>query len=327
MELRQVAEGPETEQAAWRARLSATCARVDGFEVRLTHPKKYLWPEQGFSKHDLVAYYLDVAPYLLPYVVDRPLTMELFPQGVGGPAIFVKQRPRGSPAWLQEACLPATAGHEVCYVLAPAGAHGAATLAWLANRASIPVHAWLSRRQTPRQPDWLAFDLDPGEGATFAQVVRVALWLGERLAELGLRSWPKVSGAQGVHVLAPLAPEHGFAETRAFAEALALEATRALPHDATLAWPLPERRGRVFIDVRRNAYGATLVAPYAVRARPGAPVSVPVTWEELADPRLTPTRWNIVSTPRRLREVGDPLAEARSVSQRLPSAHRRRVAS
>ena len=315
------------DRATWRVRLARTCARVDGVEVRLTHPDKVLWPEEGLSKRDLAAYYLAVAPYALPYVADRPLTLEVFPQGLGGRAVYIKQRPRGAPAWLREACLRATKGHEVCYVVAGEDATGAATLAWLANRSSIPVHAWLSRVWSPRQPDWLVFDLDPGEGATFAQVVRLAQWLRCHLEDQGLRSWVKVSGSRGLHVLVPIAPERDYARTRAYADRVAAEAVRALPGDATLAWPLAERRGRVFVDVRRNGYGATIVAPYSVRALPGAPVSVPLDWRELDDPDLSPRRWNVHSTLERLREIGDPLAEALRSSQHLPEPPRARRAS
>lgn len=308
--------------ASWEARVDGARVYVDGIELEIPRPERLLWPAEGITKRDLVLFYLGVAPFVLPYLAERPITMQTFPRGVGGSSTYIKQRPRGSPEWVREACLPARAGHTVCYVLAKDEPAGVATLAWLAARTSIPLHAWLSRVARPDKPDWVAFDLDPAEGARFAQVVRIARWLSERLASLGLRSFAKVSGSRGIHVLVPLRPAHGYDEVRSFALGVAEEAVRELPDDATLHWPLRKRQGRVFVDVRRNTYGATLVAPYSVRARPGAPVSVPIDWRELDDPRLAPDRWDMPSTLERLRRLGDPLAAAYRLPQRLPAGPR-----
>lgn len=186
----------------WQVSVGRTRISVDGTSLRLTNPDKQLWPAEGITKLDLARYYLAVAPYALPYVADRPITIQSFPQGIAERSIFVKRRPRGTPAWVKGACLPAVTEPTLCYVVAEDAAAGAATLAWLANRASIPVHIWLSRADRPRKPDWLAFDLDPAEGATFAQVVRLARWLRDRLGEMNLQSYVKVSGSRGLHVLA-----------------------------------------------------------------------------------------------------------------------------
>ncbi len=306
----------------WRVRVQAARLLVDGISLHLSHPEKVLWPGEEITKRDLAMYYLAVAPVALPYLAERPLTLHTFPQGIAAAAAYVKQRPRGTPPWVRQACLPARAGHTVCYVTARMEPAGAATLVWLANYNSIPLHTWLSRSTNPERPDWVAFDLDPAEGATFAQVTRIARWLAGRLAHLRLRSFVKTSGSRGLHILVPLAPEYGYDEVRSFAEAIAREVVQALPDDATLLWPLHERRGSVFVDVRRNSYGATLVAPYSVRARPGAPVSTPLDWEELDDPGLSPTAWNIHSILDRLRRQGDPLAAALTLHQQLPAAPR-----
>ncbi|MHB1006118.1 MAG: non-homologous end-joining DNA ligase [Chloroflexota bacterium] len=306
----------------WRSEIRGDTMSVNGVTLRLSNPSKVLWPADGYTKSDLAAYYLAAAPFILPYLASRPLTMQTYPRGVEAPSIFVKRRPRGAPEWVQDACLPARMGPEVCYVVAGPGAAGAATLAWLANRDSIPLHAWLATTANPEKPDWLAFDLDPAEGASFAQVVRIAAWLHDRLDELGLRTFVKVSGSRGLHVVAPMLAEHSHDEVRSFAEAVAREAVAAMPADATLVWRLEDRKGRVFVDVRRNAYGATLVAPYSVRGRAGAPVSVALDWPELADPALTPTRWSMQAALVRLREHGDPLGPAYALRQRLPAAPR-----
>jgi bifunctional non-homologous end joining protein LigD len=303
-------------------RIEDDTVAVDDVSFRLTHPGKVLWPGEGYTKLDLAAYYLAASPHILPYLSGRPLILELFQQGVGGPPLFIQKRPQGTPAWVEEACVSARAGHRVCHLMVDDSATGAATLAWLANRNCIPLHAWLATETQQETPDWVAFDLDPAEGATFSQVVRIAQWLHGRLEELRLRSFVKTSGSRGLHVMAPILPENRHDEVRSFATAVAEEAVKALPGDATLLWPIPERKGKVFVDIRRNTYGHTLVAPYSVRAKPGAPVSVAVEWDELDDPGLSPTRWDMGATLARLEKRGDPFAAAREVRQALPPAPR-----
>lgn len=295
---------------------------VDGLHVRLSNPAKVLWPGEGYTKLDLAAYYALASPHILPYLSGRPLVLELYQSGVEGPAIYVQKRPQGTPGWVREACVPARAGHRVCHVRADEGAAGVATLVWLAGRNAIPLHAWLSREPDLERPDWVAFDLDPAEGANFEQVRNIARWLRGRLEELGLRAFVKVSGSRGLHILAPLEPESMHDEVRSFAEGVAMEVVSALPGDATLRWPIAERRGRVFVDIRRNTYGHTLVAPYSVRAKAGAPVSVALEWEEVDDPALSPTGWDMGLALARLQRRGDPLASAGTARRPLPASPR-----
>lgn len=313
---------PSFSAGAWPVTIQGNRVTVGDISLTLSHASKVLWPESALTKVDLAAYYLEASPFILPFLSGRPLTLQSYPDGITEPSIYVKQRPKGTPDWVADSCLPARAGHEVCYISVDNTAVGVATLAWLANRNSIPLHAWLAREDRPEQPDWVAFDLDPAEGSDFRQVVAIAKWLHQRLDDLGLRSFAKVSGSRGIHVMAPLAPESSHDEVRSFATGVAEEVVAALPNDATLRWPVEERRGKVFLDIRRNTYGHHIVAPYSVRAKPGAPVSVPLDWAEVDDPALSPTGWDMGATLERLAAVGDPMAPGYGLRQRLPAKPR-----
>lgn len=284
--------------------------------VRLSHPEKLLWPRDGISKLELARYYERIAPTMLPYVQDRPLALRPFPRGVDQPGFYLKDAPAGAPDWL--ATFTATAestGQPVDFVVA----RDARTLVWLAQRNAVEVHTWLSRTDAPERPDWAVMDLDPGDETPWEWVARGARAVRDLLDGLGLRSFAKLSGSSGVHVLVPLARVHTFDRVREFFERVGQQLVEAHGDILTLDYATRARGRRVLLDYAQNAYARNTVAPYSARPKPGAPVAMPVRWEELDDPRLRPNRWTIRTAFDRLSQVGDLLAPARELDQRLPA--------
>ena len=294
---------------------------IDGQEVVLTNQEKVLWPEDGLTKGDLVAYYREVAAAILPHLRDRPLTLKIYPDGIGEQPIFLQAAPRGTPDWI------ATWPH---HLVSHGGkdavnwrilATNEATLAWLANRAAIELHTWLSRITAPDQPDLLLFDLDPGPTVPFSAVCRAALDLRATLTQAGLEAWPKTSGGKGMHLAVPLAPGYDFETVRTWAEQLAEAFQRRWPDRFTHLAAKDERPGRIMIDYAQNSFGRTTVAAYSARARPGGTVSAPLEWEEVvagSRDELRPAMFTLKTIPQRLLRVGDLYAPVLTTQQRLP---------
>jgi bifunctional non-homologous end joining protein LigD len=278
----------------------------------VSHPDKIWWPDEGITKLDIVRYYNDVEPRLRPWMKDRLLTAERCPDGMRGSCFYQKDFARGLPAGVStEPVRAETTGKVVRYVVGGSRR----TLLALVNLGCIPIHVMNCRRGALDQPDWLAFDLDPGSGR-FADAVRAGMLLRAILDDLGLTSYPKTSGARGLHVLIPLRPGPGQDEVRNFAMHVGrLMASRA-PRLVTVEMSKRARRGRVFADVLRNAFGQTIVAPYAVRRRPRAPISTPLAWDEV-DPKLDPADFNLKSIERRL-AAENPWDDFWRRRQRLP---------
>ncbi len=272
-------------------------------ERRVTNPDKVFWPEQGYTKADLVAYYKTVAPYLLPYLRDRPLVLTRYPDGIAGKSFFQKDAPDFVPAWVRTERIYSTdAGRDINYFIVD----DVEALLYVANLATIPLHLWSSRLGSLDRPDWLVLDLDP-KGAPFADVVRVARALHAILDEAEVPHYPKTSGSTGLHILVPLGAAYTYEEVRMFARLIGMLAVEALPDVATLARPLRSRGGRVYVDYAQNGYGRTVVAPFSVRPLPGAPVSCPLRWDEVR-PRLDPSTFTMKTVPRRFARRTDPLA-------------------
>jgi bifunctional non-homologous end joining protein LigD len=272
-------------------------------QVVITNPRKVFWPDEGYTKSDLVAYYETVAPWLLPYLRDRPVVLTRYPDGIGGKSFFQKDAPTWVPAWVRTARIRAeSAGRDIAYFMVD----DVETLRYVANTGTIPLHLWASRVASVDRPDWLVLDLDP-KGAPFGDVVKVALALRGILERLELPSHPKTSGATGLHILLPLGARYSYEETRTFARLLATLAVEATPAIATIARIVRSRGGKVYVDFGQNAPGQTIVAPLAVRPLPGAPVSCPLRWAEVTA-RLDPARFTIRTAPARLEQLGDPLA-------------------
>ncbi|HVY44618.1 MAG TPA: non-homologous end-joining DNA ligase [Minicystis sp.] len=249
---------------------------VDGRRVELTHPGRVLYPGTGFTKADLAAYYLDVAPWLLPHLRDRPLTLGRFPGGVDGRGFAQAELP-GAAAWMRTVTLALKNGKTRRFSLVD----DRAGLAFLAQMGVLELHVFLGHPRALDRAAAIVFDLDPGEGASILEAAKVALLVRDRLAARGLAAVPKTSGSVGVHVLAPLAEPRPYADTRALANDVAAELAAAHPELVVDRTPRALRRGKVLVDARQNAERLTLAAPYTLRATPRPSASTPVAWGEL----------------------------------------------
>ncbi|WP_030346750.1 non-homologous end-joining DNA ligase [Streptomyces sp. NRRL S-1022] len=262
--------------------------------VEIQRPGKVLFPGRGgtgqYTKGDLADYYRSVAPYLLPHLRGRPLTLERCPDGIDGPRFWQKNTPEHYPDWItrvQVAKEGGTVTHVVC--------DDTATLLHLAGQACVTLHRWLSRTDRaggPHHPDRLVFDLDPADD-DFTAVRDAAHRMRELLDDLGLPAAPMITGSRGLHLVVPLDGRHDFDEVRRFAHDVAALAASRAPDRLTTAARKQDRAGRLYLDVQRNGYAQTAVAPYTVRARPGAPVAVPLAWKQVDDPALDARRWSI----------------------------------
>ena len=272
--------------------------------MRLSRPDKLLFPDDGISKGDLVEYYRSTAPRILPYLRDRPLVMARYPDGIGGEAIMQKNVPGYFPAWITRVAVKKQGGTNRQVVC-----DKPATLVYLANQACIELHMFLSRLDALAEPDQLVFDLDPPDGEHFGLVCRTALSLRGLLEEeLGLAAFVKTTGGKGLHVHVPLRPAEDFDAARDFARLVAELLASRDPGQLTTAQRKDERGGRLYLDIMRNAYAQTAVAPYSVRGRPGAHVATPLHWEELENSSLSPGQFTIRTIEARLAEVSDPWA-------------------
>jgi bifunctional non-homologous end joining protein LigD len=272
-------------------------------KIAITNSTKVFWPADGYTKGDLIAYYEAVAPLILPYLRDRPLVLTRYPDGIHGKSFFQKDAPAFVPARVHTERIDSNgAERAIEYFIV----NDAASLSYVINLGTIPLHVWSSRRPALDRPDWLVLDLDP-KGAPFAHVVKVALALRRILDELEVPSYVKTSGATGLHILLPLGARYTHVQSRMFARLLAALGREATPAISTIARPLRARAGKVYIDFGQNGHGQTIVAPYSVRPLPGAPASCPLRWDEVG-PRLDPARFTIATLPRRFRTMADPLA-------------------
>jgi bifunctional non-homologous end joining protein LigD len=285
----------------------------DGRPITISNPSKVLFPDDGITKGELVDYYARIAERMLPQVRDRPLHMNRFPDGIGGIAIQQKRVPDSFPEWIRRATLERRQGGTITHVLID----DAATLVYLANYNMITAHVWLSRAAAPEQPDQVMFDLDPA-GEDFRLVRRTALSLRDALMAIGLAPFVKTSGSRGLHVVAPITVSVGFEEAHLFADAIAQRVAAADPDNLTTEFIKQRRAGRLFIDVNRNAYAQTAVAPYAVRARRGAPVAVPLDWAEVESDRLRPDGVTIRTVWDHLRDRADPWERMEEARRPLP---------
>lgn len=273
--------------------------RVGRHDIRITHADRVVFPRVGLTKLDVARHYELVAPLMLPYVRDRPLALQAFPDGIEGDGYFMKAVPRYFPDWIERVTV-AKKGGTITHVLA----QNAATLVYLAGQNVVTLHTWLSRAEKPDQPDRLTLDFDPSGGG-FAEVRAAARGAGERLRDLGLVPYAMTTGSRGIHVVCPLRRGPSFPDVHGFARALAEQMVTDEPRRLTLEWRKADRGKRIYVDVNRIAYAQHAVAPYAVRPRPNAPVGVPLHWEELSDETLRPDRWTIKNVAERLRD-GDP---------------------
>ena len=315
---------------AWRSPDSDELAALDalgangtwtlhGRELRLTNLDKALFPgrddEPPVTKRDLVRYYACMAPVMLPYLAGRPVNQHRYPNGVDKPGFWHKEIPDHAPEWITRwHSDEAAPGETEWYAVVDSGP----TLAWMANFAAVELHAWTSRLPDVHEPTWALIDIDPGTDTAFSDVVLLARLYRSGLEHLGVEGLPKVSGGRGLHIWVPIAPGYSFDDTRAWVEALSRAVGATVPDLVSWTWEKRSREGRARLDYTQNAINKTLVAPYGVRAAPGAPVSLPIEWAELDDPDLRSDGWTIRSAPDRVVTRGDPFSRLLHRPQRLP---------
>jgi bifunctional non-homologous end joining protein LigD len=275
--------------------------RAGRHEVPISNEEKVFFPERGLTKGDLVRYYLDVADCALPHLRRRPFHMVRYPNGVAGDFFHQKRVPK-HPNFVGEQFVRFPSGHSTVFAVVD----NAAALAWVINLGCIELHTWHSRVDAIEQPDYLLIDLDPTTGDQWHHVREIALVVRGVLDELGLASFPKTSGATGLHVLVPIRPDVRFPDVRRFAKAVAEEVERRVDDQdvATTTWRVADRRG-VFVDFGQNARDRTIACAYSVRPTADARVSAPLGWDEV--PAVDPAAFTIETMPERIREAGDPM--------------------
>jgi bifunctional non-homologous end joining protein LigD len=289
--------------------------------VRLSNLGKPFWPDEGITKGDLLRYYRDVAPTLLPHLRDRPFTMKRYPDGWRGTPFFRKDVANYAPAWVKRVTVGVTSrGPQETRIIEVPIVNDELALLWMVNTGCIECHTWYSRTDMLERPDWVVFDLDPSTDVGFAETVEVARLVKEALETLGLASFPKTSGALGIHVLVPIERRHTFEDTRRFATEVARRIVDTHPDVATTEWSKAKRRG-VLIDASQNARGKTIASVYSVRPMRGAPVSTPLRWNEVDD-KLDPTIYTMKAVRDRLRRHGDLYEGVLTTKQRLGAALR-----
>ena len=281
----------------------------------ITHPEKILFPDCGITKGELADYYEAIAPVMLPHLRRRPITMERFHRGIGAPGFFQKDVSKGFPEWLERVEVPKHGGtvhHPI--------ANDKRSLLWLANQNSITIHVWPSRTPNLYNPDICIFDLDPSTEDDLDSMRTAALALRELLAELNLPSWIKTSGSKGFHIAVPLDGKSDFGTVARFAHRVGTILVQRDPGHLTQEFSKVDRGGRILVDTGRNGYSATFAATYTVRARPGAPVSAPCTWEELERGDVGPRTFTLRNMAQRIASVGDLWSDLLKRKRSLTSA-------
>jgi len=272
--------------------------------VPFTNLDKVFWPGTGYTKGDLIEYYERISPWLLPYLEDRPLVLTRFPDGIEGKSFYQKDAPVWAPDWLRTVTVwSESAERELNYFVA----EDVETLLYLANLGTIPLHVWHSRTESLARPDWCLLDLDPKE-APFEHVVDVALFLHELCEGIGIPHYVKTSGSTGLHVLVPLGRQMTYEQSRLLGQLMAHVTAAELPRIATVERVIERREGKVYVDFLQNRHGQLMAAPFAVRPKPGATVSVPLNWDEVG-PGLRLADFTIRTVPERMAvlEGGDPI--------------------
>jgi bifunctional non-homologous end joining protein LigD len=283
--------------------------------IEITHPQKVMFTRPSVTKLELARHYEQVAAAMLPHVRGRPLALQSFPQGTDARGFYLKAVPPHFPDWIARAEIPKKGGS-----LIEALADNAATLVYLAGQNVVTLHVWLSRVDELREPDRLIIDLDPSPGIGFASVRAAAREAGRRLRDAGLQPHAMVTGSRGVHVVCPLRRGPGFGTVHSYARALAEAMIADDPKRLTLEWKREARGARIYLDVNRINYAQHAVAPYGVRARHGAPVAMPIHWQELDDRRLRPDSWTVQTAAARLASDGDAWRGIARHARKLPAA-------
>lgn len=268
------------------------------------------------TKRDLIRHYATMAPTLAPFLVDRPVNLHRFPNGLADEGFWQRAVPQGAPDWVQRWHNPFASGSTPRQQMV---FDGAASLAWAANTAAIEIHPWTSTVHAADEPTYALVDIDPGPVTTWDDTVLMARLYRTALDELGLVARAKVTGQRGIQVWIPVRRGYSFDDTRNFVEFVSRAVGRTVPELVSWQWQTDRRRGRARLDYTQNAMNRTLVAPWSVRPAPGGPVSVPIEWDELDDDDLRPDRWPVAAAARRLASAGDPFSALVGVEQSLPA--------
>ncbi|MEJ3657916.1 hypothetical protein WEH80_33620 [Actinomycetes bacterium KLBMP 9759] len=292
---------------------------LQGRDLALTNLDKVLFPPRegtaAVTKRDLIRHHAVTGPFMLPYLEGRPVNMHRYPDGVDKGGFWHKEVPDHAPEWLTRWYNPdADPGETECYIVPD----GLASLVWLANFGAVELHPWTSKLPDVHQPTWALIDVDPGTSSSFADVLVLTRMYRAALEHLGVEGVPKVTGRRGIQVWVPVADGYTFAETRTWVERVSRAIGRAVPDLVSWEWLRDKRGGLARLDYTQNAINKTLVAPFSARPAAGAPVSVPIAWDELEDPDLRSDRWTVADLPARLAEAGDPLADLVGRQQHLP---------
>lgn len=286
--------------------------------ITFSNVDKVFFPEAGYTKGDLIQYYASVAPLLLTHLVDRPLSMSRYPDGIGGGSFYEKRAPGHQPDWMRTTPVDSDSqGGIIDFLLADS----AEALMWFANMGCIEFHPFHSTTHDLDKPTYAIFDFDPSEGSTWDQVTAAARLLEVALGQLGLVGYPKLSGSRGIHVYVPLDPVHSHSRVRRFVGEVGDYLAAANPDDITMEWDKPKRKGKVFIDHNRNSSGQTVASAYSVRPRPGAPVAAPLKWDEVGE--VANGDLTIVNVWDRLQRYGDLFAPVVKGGQSLDDAEER----
>jgi DNA ligase D len=288
---------------------------IDGRAIKLTNLDKVLFPGSGFTKRDLIRYYVTIAPTLLPYLRDRAVNLWRWPDGITGGHFWQKEIPQYAPEWMARWAYPDAGSSEAhTYIVVD----GVASMAWLANHATIDIHPWTSRITAYREPTYALIDIDPGTKTAWGEVLTMARLYRTAFEHLGVTAFPKVTGKRGIQAWVPIRPGYTFDDTRSWVEGLSRAVGATIPNLVSWEWEKSARRGLARLDYTQNAVNKTLVAPYAVRPVENASVSAPISWDELDDPELRADRWNIRSIFDRLATGGDLFAGVLELEQELP---------
>jgi bifunctional non-homologous end joining protein LigD len=292
--------------------------KVSKETVALSNLDKVYWPEDGYTKGNLLKYYYEISKYILPYLKDRPLIMKRYPNGISG-KFFHQHDVDETPDYVRTASLEVEedGGHTVDYIIGD----NLPTLLYMANLGAIERHPWHSRTRNLNRPDWLVFDLDPGEGIEYKTICDLALTLKDVLKHIGLMGYPKTSGSRGLHVYVPLKPIHNYQSVAIFAERVATLVAHARPEIATVERSVKNRlKGQIYIDHMQNARGKSVVSPYSVRPRAGASVSAPLEWNEVESKQINPQDFTIKNIVARLAKTGDLFKPVLTIKQSLSVA-------
>lgn len=280
------------------------------FQNSLKNLDKVFWPDDGYTKGDIMRYYSEIWPYIRPHLFNRPVSLVRYPEGISGNFFYQKDIP-DPPPWVETVAIK-TEDRLINYTMI----NQLETLIWSINLGCIEVHPWLSTLADLDHPTYIIFDLDPMEPAVFSDAVKIALAVHVILSELNLTSFPKISGATGIHIYLPISPQYTYKQTSNFVKQIGALIIKTMPNLATNERKVAKRSGKIYIDHLQNIKGKTIASVYSIRPFPGATVSVPVTWDELPD--CHPSMFTIKTVPKRLQKTGDLFKPLLNLRQKLP---------